>query len=306
MKRFLIKCFLFLVVFFVLEKSLILLRNRLPERELDKRLEYIINGKINADIVVMGSSRGARDIVASQLGDSLQRTAYNLSYPGSNIYFHEYLLTGLLKNGNKKPKLMILAVDDPSELTENTAIKFRLDRMYPLVKYPEIRKTLVENGEKDKILSELFIIHQLSISNFDLRKKQFKDQDTLLSDGSMPITWQSKRFNRQYSHRNVTYNSTEESKEKRASLNNFIQLCQDNHIALLFACAPNFGNPTVGFKERMNELATDKNSVMLYDTVNPIYRNADYYFDGAHLKLNGATIFTTEIIHFIKEKKIPY
>ena len=304
MKDFLIKCFLFLVLFFVIEKPLIFLRNRLPERELDKRLEYILNGKINADIVVMGSSRGARDIVASQLADSLHSTAYNLSYPGSNISFHEYLLTELLKYGNKKPRLLVLAVDDPAELQINTTIKFRLDRMYPLVKYPQIREALIKEGEKNKLLSELFIVHQLSISNFDLRKKHFKDQDTLLSDGSMPISWHNKKFNMQFANWYVTYDKKYEDENRIASFNNFIKICQDNNITLLFACAPNFGNPSIGFQNRIAELAGDSNNIMLYDTTNTIYRNADYYFDGAHLKLNGATIFTTEITNFIKAKKL--
>src|SRR5688572_28919412 len=78
MNGFISRCILFFIVFFILEKSLIFLRDCLPEKELDKRLEYIITGKINADIVVLGSSRGARDIVASQLADSFHTTAFNL------------------------------------------------------------------------------------------------------------------------------------------------------------------------------------------------------------------------------------
>lgn len=303
MKSFLIKCVLFFVAFFVLEKSLIFLRNSLPERELDRRLEYILNGKMNADIIVMGSSRGARDIVASQLADSLHTTAYSFSYPGSNILFHEYLLTELLKHGNKKPKLLVLAVDDPSEIEENASIKFRFDRLYPLVKYEDVRNTLIEKGEKDKILSELFVIHQLSISNFDLRKKHFKDQDTLLIDGSMPISWQSPRFNRNFATRAVIYNKEKESKEKLKSFNNFIRLCRENHIALLLACAPNFGDPTIGFTDRIKQLAGDI-PVMTYDSSNPVYKNPDYYFDLGHLKLNGATIFTSEISGYIKQNNL--
>ena len=89
MKSFLKNSVIFLLTFFILEKGLIFLRNKLPENELDKRLELLINGKVNADIIVMGSSRGARDIIASQLADSFKMPAYNLSYPGSNILFHE-------------------------------------------------------------------------------------------------------------------------------------------------------------------------------------------------------------------------
>lgn len=295
---------LFLIVFFILEKSLILLRNNLPERELDKRLEYIITGKINADIVVIGSSRGARDILASQLADSLQTTAYNLCYPGSNIHFHEYLLKGLLQNKNKKPKLLILVVDDPYEVAEDPTIQFRLDRLYPLVKYKSIRNTLIEQGEKKRILSNLFIIHQLSISNFDPRKKKFKYLDTLFSDGSMPISSQSKRFNPSLATENVVYNRNEEQQSKVESFTNVIQMCRDNKIAVLLACAPNFGNPTIGFKQRIMELAGSNNQIMQYDTTNAVYRDADYYYDLAHLKLNGATIFTAEIALFIKQKKL--
>jgi hypothetical protein len=43
---------------------------------------------------------------------------------------------------------------------------------------------------------------------------------------------------------------------------------------------------------------------MQYDITNPVYRDADYFTDIAHLKLNGAAIFTTEIATFINQNKI--
>jgi len=304
MRKFVINCIFFFIIFFILEKSLILLRNKLPDRELDKRLEYIITGKVNSDIIVMGSSRGARDIVASQLADSLRTSAYNLSYPGSNIYFHEYLLTELLKNGNKKPKVLILVIDDPYEMEDNYSLQFRFDRLYPLVKYKSIRNTLTERGEKNKILSQLFIIHQLSISNFNPRKQKFTHLDTLLDDGSMPVSWQDPKFNRNFSSENVVYDTDKEDQRKVESFIHIVQMCRDNKIALLFACAPNFGKPTIGFKQRITELAGNNSYVMQYDTSKPAYRDADYFNDIAHLKLNGAAIFTTEIATFINQNKI--
>jgi hypothetical protein len=304
MRRFIKNCFLFLVCFFILEKSFILLRNNLPERELDKRLEYVINGKINADIVVIGSSRGARDIVASQLAESLGATAYNLSYPGSNIYFHEYLLTNLVKNGNKKPKLIILAVDDPYEVGNDPTIQFRLDRLYPLVKYKCIRNTLIEHGEKNRGLSGLFVVHQLSVSSFDIRKKKFTYQDTLFNDGSMPISWQSERFDRRFNTKVSVYSKDKEEQSKVKSFDNFLTTCRNNNIELLLVCAPNFSNPTAGFRQRMMELAGSDNHIMQYDTANPVYTNPDYYYDASHLKLDGATIFTAEIATCIKQNKL--
>jgi hypothetical protein len=39
-----------------------------------------MDGKINKDIIFNGSSRGARDIIASQIERETGQTAYNLSY----------------------------------------------------------------------------------------------------------------------------------------------------------------------------------------------------------------------------------
>ncbi len=304
MKSFIKYSIIFLLTFFILEKGLIFLRNKLPEKELDKRLELLITGKVNANIIVMGSSRGARDIIASQLSDSFKTSAYNLSYPGSNIFFHEYLLQELLKHPNKKPTLIILAVDDAYELKVNPSINFRLDRLYPLVKYKDIRNTLIEKGEKNKYLSALLIVHQLSISNLDLRTKHFKDQDTLLADGSMPISYQSKKFSKHFSKKYTSYSSNIEDAAKLISFKNFIKICNDNNIQLLLACAPNFGNPSIGFKERMESFSGAGTYLMSYDTSNTVYKNANYYFDLGHLQKNGATIFTAEIANFIHNKKL--
>ena len=164
MSRFIIHCIIFFVVFFLLDKGLILLRDKLPERELDRRLEYVITGSMDADIVAIGSSRGARDVIASQISDSLNAKAYNLCYPGSDVQFHEYLTEQLIGNGNKKPKLLVIAIDDPSELKNDPTLVFRFDRLYPLVKYDCVRKTLIEKGGKNKFLSQMFVIQQLSVA----------------------------------------------------------------------------------------------------------------------------------------------
>ena len=304
MSRFIIRCIIFFVVFFLLDKGLILLRDKLPERELDRRLEYVITGSMDADIVVIGSSRGARDVIASQISDSLNAKAYNLCYPGSDVQFHEYLIEQLISNGNKKPKLLVIAIDDPSELKNDPTLVFRFDRLYPLVKYDCVRKTLIEKEGKNKFLSQMFVIQQLSVANFDFRKKKFNPQDSLFKDGSMPISWQSKKFNRTFCFESLVYNKKQEKPDKVQSLRNILAMCRKNNIIVLLACAPNFSKPSLGFSQRISELAGRNNYVMEYDTTNLVYRNAEYYFDAAHLKLNGATVYTSEISAFIKKHNI--
>lgn len=304
MKLFITRIFFFILFYFALDKALIFFRDSMPERELDKRLERLIKGEIRSSVVILGSSRGARDVMASQLSDSLRQDAINLSYPGSDVTFHEYLLDELLQHENTKPDVILLAVDDPSEISKEPTLQFRYDRLYPLVKYKSVRNTLVNKGEKNAMLSKLFIIHQLSVGSLDFRKKKFNAQDTLHVDGSMPISWQSQKFNRRFGDNTTIYNRLNEDAPKIASFKNIINICSANDIQLVLVCPPNFSNPTPGFVDRLESLCDGKAKIMKYDTSNTAYKNADYYFDPAHLKLNGATIFTSEIISFIRKKGI--
>ena len=299
MKKFIINGILFFLGFFLLDKILILLRNYSPDTEVDKRLEMILTGKINSDILIFGSSRGARDLIAAQIADSLHTSTYNLSYPGSGVEFHEFLLEQTLTNKkNKKPKAIILVVDDPSELLPNGLIHFRLDRLYPLVKYPVIREKLIEKDGKNEYLSRLFVVAQMGISNFDITQKHFKKLDTLYEDGSMPISFQDARFNGRYS--DTTYNIKEEVPLNLSSFLKFIELCKKNNIKLIIACPPNCFKATVGFYDRMKALSGSSASLMIYDSTKPYTKNGDYYFDDVHLKNNGAIIFTNEMISYIK------
>ena len=197
MKKFFIRIVIFTGCFFILDKGFLLVRNSAPDREVDRRLEMIVTGKIQSDVLIYGSSRGARSVIAKVFTDSLGISAYNLSFPGSDITFHEFLLRLTLETkGNKKPKTVILVVDDSDELKVAKSLKFRLDRMYPLLKYQAIRKELVKRKAKKPILNELFVIHQLNKSNFLFKQKKFTSNDSIMPCGSMPISHQKKTFDK--------------------------------------------------------------------------------------------------------------
>lgn len=305
MKQFIANTALFLFIFFIIDKGLILVRNTAPDREIDKRLEWILNGKIQADILIYGSSRGSRNIIASQIGDSVNRSAYNLSYQGAAIGFHEFLLEQLFAHANKKPELVLLVVDDPYELLNSERNNFRLDRLYPLVKYSVVRDKLVEAGDKNYWLSRLFIVHQLSISNFDFRQRHFSRLDTMLNDGSMPISFTDPRFNGVFSKNTASYDAAKENASQVESFLRFIELCNRNHVKLLIVSPPNFYNPTPGFNTRLKQLAGNRAGFMMYDTLHRTFASLPgYYYDDVHLKRNGAVLFTNEIIRYIKENKI--
>jgi len=105
-------------------------------------------------------------------------------------------LESLLKF-NKPPKIILLAVDEPAELLPSESIKFRFDRLYPLIKYDYINNEMIKRGEKS-FLSNFFALSRINKYNLDIRKKHFNALDTIRYCGSMPISFQRKNIEFNY------------------------------------------------------------------------------------------------------------
>lgn len=299
MRKLLTRLLIFASCFLVLDKAFILVRDSAPNREVDRRLEKIVTGNIQSDILIYGSSRGARSVIAKVFMDSLGISAYNLSFPGSDVTFHEFLLrTTLNTPGNKKPKSVILVVDDSDELKVSKSLKFRLDRMYPLVKYKAIREELVKRKEKKPILNELLVLHQLNKSTFLFKQRKFTKNDSIMPCGSMPISHQKKTFDKIYKKQPYSYSREQELVQKIRSFRAFKDLCKENRIQFIVAIPPNFRVVTSGFKERLLQLMDGYGELWMYDQTNPVYSNSDYFFDNAHLQTSGSYVYTNELVHY--------
>lgn len=300
MGKLAIKLLLFALIFFIYDKLFIIVSNYSAEAEVDKRLENIIKGEINKDIIVIGSSRGARGIIAEQIESNTGFSTFNLCYPGSNIEFHEFTLRTLIKF-NKSPKIILLVVDDDIELIPDIKNTTRKDRLYPLVKYAHIREEFIKLGDKDRFLSKFFVLHNLNKANFDFTKKKFSPLDTIMKCGSMPITWQKKGIDWRYETKEGDYHIANEDTTKVNTYNKIINICESNNITTVIVFPPIFKIHNKSFEKRLKQLSGDKVYYYIYNTKNPIYKNKEYYYDEGHLMKNGAIIFTNELIHFINE-----
>lgn len=300
MKKLIIRLFIFGLLFLVIDRCFLVLRNFSPSLEVDKRLEKVINKEIKTDILFFGASRGARDFMAKQIGDSLKMSAYNLSYPGGDIEFQHFILKQVLKYHT--PKMIVMSIDDKSELSASVNVTYRYDRLYPLVKYPVVREELIRKGQKNKYLSEIFIFHQLNKSNFDVRPKKFTKDDTIMPDGSMPINGQTKVFTKIYQDSSRVYESKKEYKYKRDCFIDFMNLCKTNNIKLVLVLPPNYFKPCDGFFNRIEFLAKNKAFVMKYDLSK--YKSSNFFNDENHLQKKAAINFSNDVFQFIKNNNV--
>ena len=300
MRLFIIKIILFTAIFLIIDKIFILIRSTSSNKEYDKRLELVLKGEMNKDIVIIGSSRGARAIIASQIQDSLNISCHNLSYLKSNIEFHEFLLKKLIEH-NDKPKIILLTIDEEAEFSKSV-LEFRIDKLKPLVNYAEIRDELVLKGEKNYVLSNFFVLHQLNRSNFDFRQKKISRYDSISSCGSMPLAsqYKEKGFIKFNEHFNNNYNSKNEEATKLISFKNFEKLCLNNNIKLIYVFPPNYRNSNSNFLRRFKELSDPKTIIYYYNENEMKYKDEVYFLDEGHLNAKGAVIFTDEIIAYLR------
>ena len=91
------------------------------------------------------------------------------------------------------------------------------------------------------------------------------------------------------------------SKQKLVAFKKIQHLCKKNGIELIYVFSPSFMEFDTAFYNRFLKEVDEKN-VMVYDSLNPIYKNTDYFYDESHLLEKGAEVYTNEIITFIQSK----
>lgn len=300
MRKYIRNILLFSIIFFLFDKAFYFFIALSPKLESDNRLERIIEGQMNKDIVILGSSRGARNVIADQLQDSLGKYSYNLSYPGSDIEFQEFILNTLIRF-NAPPKKVILVVDDSRELLPSSILTFRYDRLYPLAKYKYINDVMIARGEKS-ISSKVLILSRMNIRNFNLRRKIFSELDSITTCGSMPISIQRENFIFNFDSTVRSYRCDLEIDYKINSFKNIQSVCIKNNIDLYLAFSPNFKIHNIGFENRMRDLSNESVKFIFYDSLNPVYKDELYYYDNIHLQRVGAISFTNDIIDFLQKE----
>lgn len=301
MKAFLLRLFLFCFVFFIIDKVFILVLFKIPEYQADRRLEYILEGKINKDLIVIGSSRGADEFIAGQIEQETGLSSYNIGYPGSNIIFHKFLLETLLKY-NKAPKILVVAIDNPYEFQKESSLGFRTDILQPLGGYNYINKELVHQ-KTNNYLSYILMLARLNRDNFKFWKKLDSEENPLLECGSMPLLERKEPLDLKFDTKIINLDLKTEKQDRLDAFHAIEKMCIANNIKIIYCFPPNFKAYNPQLQKRIKKLSTADSRIFVYDTTKIIYKQKEYYYDESHLNIKGAKIFTSELSNYINLNK---
>lgn len=287
----------FFLFFFVLDKLFYYKIQALPNREFDKRLEWILEGKMNKEILIFGSSRAQHNLYSDIIQDSLKKTTFNLGYRGCNIDFQLFLLKSVLKH-NKKPEIIILTVDDDREFVTEKTLQFRYDKLYPLVKYQEITNELIFRKEISPFAVGLFSA-RIGWEQF-LTPKPLTKYEKWTKAGTVLLDFTAVDFDKKIKQ-NKKYKRELELSERLASFAAFQEICKSENIKLYVLVPPNFAVQNKEFVNRVNSLLIDKKTE-LFSENQQSFQDSSYFSDRSHLNKKGAIEYTNQIIKKLKVK----
>lgn len=304
MKKFLLRTLFFLlpVVVFALAADWWLTRRF---RQFDKGSYSVwndlLNGNVRADVVIYGSSRADVHFNPKVIEDSLGLPAYNLGINGHNFYM-EYLRHTLLLKHNKKPKLIIVSVDNV--MLDKREDLYGKEQFAPYFSNEDIVKA-IKTYE--------------GYSRFDyllpfVRYMPLKNPARHVREGNYSSTGNSPWYKGFHPHQGGWNNDFEIAVGKRKVyvqrfdtatvqlFDRFLQEVQQARIPVVFVYTPEYieGQQFVtNRKEVFDRLYyfAHKYRLPLFDySTDTLCLSKKYFFNSQHLNEYGADIFTKKLV----------
>lgn len=314
MKKFLLRIVFFIlpIVFFSYFFDVII-SNSLKKSNSYAFTEYstwnaIIEGKVNSEIVIYGSSRAWVHINPTMISDSLIVSAYNLGIDGHNFWL-QYLRHSLLLQNNTKPKLIIHSLDIYT--LQKTKDLYNSEQFLPYMLWnEEIKNATISYNGYDLIDYVIPLI------------RYYGKLDAIKAVISLSINPRGNRVERirGYQGEDVQWNTDFDKAKKtmkfyEVSLDTasvllferYLNECKANNIKIIFVYTPEYieGQKFVKNRNEIISLYTElskKYDIPFYDYSNDtISFQKKYFYNASHLNKTGSELFTNKLIEKLKE-----
>jgi len=271
----------------------------------------VFEGKINSDLLIYGASRAWVQFNSTMIEDSLHIPTYNLGIDG--LYFQmQYFRHKMLMKNNKKPKVIIIAIDMFS--LEKRKELYNLEQFLPYMLWNIAIKDatsdykgftaidyeipLIRYYGRTRAIETAFRSVSGHLSNPVCRVKGFQARDE---------TWNTD-FDKAKLEMKVQV--IKPDKSIIALFERFINECKQQNIELIFVNAPEYSEGQKFIKNREEVLAiynkwSKQYHIPFYDySKSSISFQKKYFYNSIHMNKKGAELFTAKLIDTLKQSKI--
>ncbi|NCE73203.1 hypothetical protein [Odoribacter sp. Z80] len=257
------------------------------------KLKYLAN-EVDADIVLLGTSRCNFHYVPSILSDSIGMSVYNGGIDASNcIYAHYFVLNQILLHHT--PKIICLEL-----MTSDYAVSansFETTSFFaPYIGRSEKADSVFREAGNYWYyrLCHLYRYNAKAVSNMGglLVNKQLESES-----GYIPLPrpmFVPERLDKVHKSKNI-------DELKLQYIRKFIMLCKSHHIALAFMVSPAYSEADTDLYGTLKDVAKE-NEIPFFDyhTQGLFLNHPEYFKDSGHLWDKGARLYTSIFAHDLK------
>ena len=270
----------------------------------------LYNSKINADLLIMGSSRAEFQISPKIIDSVLVLNSYNLGLSAWHFDM-QYARFRMYLQHNKKPKYIIQNVDV-------YGFSKRQDVADSPQFLPYIQDTILQNVTH-KHKGE-FDIYQQNIPLF-----KYKTESKLAVEGFLGFIGFSDLYDtttkyKGYRGNNYAWNKDFETfkkrypkgakykfdKEVKRQFEEYLAFCQRENIKVILVYAPEYFEVQPYYKNKSELINLCEESVKKYNcqfldySKNSLCYNRDYFYNSQHLNRRGAELFSLDLGNKVK------
>ena len=257
----------------------------------------ILDGNIDSDVIVMGSSRAVFQYNPLILDSILGCNAYNIGIDGSsaNRQIHRY---NIYRKKNKKPKVIVQNIDAWSTL--GFTIGYSREQFLPFVHKPEMKEILEDEPlswyDKIPVLRYKGFSNAISICiNILVGERTGETVQKGYKGNDWP--WNGAMLNKMDS---ITFKPDERSLKMFVD---YVAQAKQEDIEMVFVYAP-------FYYEGLNLYTNLDECYALFDSIATVYSvpildysysnlsyDKSYFYNATHLKKVGAELFSAQLAH---------
>lgn len=304
MKKRILRYLLFFAILIVADQVVGRVISVLAKKQTrDDRIGQLLDGKINADIAIIGSSRALNNYSPAIISKQTGLTCYNFGVSGSSILFHEVIFDLILQQEHK-PKLIIYNLDDRGILFAVDGIVHRKDVLFPYVDNAIVNRNICEQLKKRHFATYLSETYRQNVNFFnamkylaygrenpDYKTTNFDDlgSNLLIQRPGDPIPL---FIETEYDVSTMTLDSSYIEAFKQIQLK-----CKQNNVKLVLSLPPLYAKNSIGFKELIIKHSIE--GVELLDFRDKM-QDSSYFFNPDHMNRKGAVVFSEILAKEIK------
>jgi len=271
----------------------------------------IYNGKADADVAIYGSSRAMVHVDPLIIKDSLRLSAYNFGINGHNFWLQYFRHRELLEH-NKKPRVIIHSVDMFTLVKRDDL--FQMEQFLPYMLYNkklqhwigsykgfsayDFNIPLVRYYGQYKTMGKIF--KAVVTGN----KAASTDRSLGFAAKDLPWTDDLVKARAQFPDYRVKVDSV-----SVVLFENYLKECRNEGIAIALVYTPEYIEGQDFVKNRAEIMNIFSSLAVKYDipffdySDDSISYKREYFYNASHLNGTGARLFTSKMIHDIKNNE---